>query len=106
MMQAICFQSAKTAEGLHEVLAGKGIMLLNILGFVRAEQFLIGVNTNIAGHCSLLDLQLNLLGLLSQEHEAKFSEACSCVNASQAGEQNVVPGMTFSGLPVVNSSMA
>lgn len=39
VMQPICFHSAKTAEGLREVLAGKGIMLLNTLEFVRAEQF-------------------------------------------------------------------
>lgn len=73
---------------------------------VRAEELLIGINIDTAGNCSLLDLQLNSLGLLSQEHEAKLSEACSCVNASQPGEQKAVPGMTFSGLPVVNSSMA
>lgn len=29
LRRPICFQSAKTAEGLHEVLSGKGIMLLN-----------------------------------------------------------------------------
>lgn len=34
VMQPICFQSAKRAEGLHEVLAGKGIMLLNTLEFM------------------------------------------------------------------------
>lgn len=38
MMQLICFQSAKTTEGLHEVLAGKGIMLLNTLEFMLEQK--------------------------------------------------------------------
>ena len=37
MTQPICFQSAKMAEGLYEVLAGKGIMLLNTLEFMLEQ---------------------------------------------------------------------